>query len=94
MGVDMTRLHDGTAFCCWYLVVYTHLSSESWGIGSDKGRKVRTVTLNWKARRAIKSYLQQRPAVATPYIFLLHDRLWLRGDAVNISEPVRAAAAM
>ncbi|HSH61595.1 MAG TPA: tyrosine-type recombinase/integrase [Acidimicrobiales bacterium] len=35
-----------------------------------KGRKVRTVTLNWKACRAVKSYLQQRPTVATPYLFL------------------------
>jgi site-specific recombinase XerD len=34
-------------------------------IAFGKGRKSRTVTLNWKACKAIKSYLGLRPKLAT-----------------------------
>jgi site-specific recombinase XerD len=35
-----------------------------------KGRKERTVTLNWKACKAIKSYLQIRPKVEDNHLFI------------------------
>jgi len=35
-----------------------------------KGRKERTVTLNWKACRALKSYLSTRAAMSDPRIFI------------------------
>ena len=35
-----------------------------------KGRKERTVTLNWKACKAIKAYLAIRPNVDDPHLFL------------------------
>src|SRR5215212_1656606 len=35
-----------------------------------KGRKERTVTLNWKACKAIKAYLAVRPRVGDPHLFI------------------------
>jgi len=48
--------------------------SDEGSVGSvrilGKGRKHRTVTLNWKACRSIKAYLEVRPKLAIPGLFV------------------------
>src|SRR5581483_2276489 len=48
-----------------------------------KGRKTRTVTLNYKACRALRAWLDVRPAVDTPVIFLSKFRKPLSGRAIE-----------
>ena len=50
------------------------ISRDQGSVGSvrifGKGRKERTVTLNWKACKAIKAYLAARPKVEDEHLFL------------------------
>ena len=52
----------------------TRIAKDEGCIGSvhiwGKGRKDRTVTLNWKACKAIKAYLQTRPATERRNLFI------------------------
>ena len=48
-----------------------------------KGRKQRTVSLNWKACRAIAVYLANRPTTDCPNVFLSKSGLALSGRAIQ-----------
>ena len=48
-----------------------------------KGRKQRSVTLNWKACQAIAAYLTDRPAIDCPNLFLSKNGSALSGRAIQ-----------
>jgi site-specific recombinase XerD len=48
-----------------------------------KGRKQRSVTLNWKACQAIAAYLTERPATGCPNLFLSKNGSSLSGRAIQ-----------
>lgn len=52
-------------------------------IACGKGRRSRTVTLNWKACKAIKSYLGLRPKLASPYVFITKFQLPMGPRAIE-----------
>jgi len=65
----------------------TKSSQDEGNVGSvyilGKGRKSRTVTLNWKACRALRSYLQIRPEVDDNHLFITKFGRGISGRAIE-----------
>lgn len=65
----------------------TKITREDGNVGAvrvlGKGRRERTVTLNWKACKAIRSYLATRPAVDDPHLFVTKFRRGIGPRAIQ-----------
>lgn len=79
------RLSEAAGLCLSDLQLPADASEKSVGAVrvEGKGRKQRTVSLNWKAWQAIATYLAKRPATDCPNLFLSKNSLALSGRAIQ-----------